>query len=208
MYARVTSVKIDPAKLDQGVANFKEKVVPMARTAPGYAGVALLLNRETGEGGGVTYWNTLADMNAAEQVGQQARRQSSEATGAEVLDVDRFEIVLVNRVADPVAPLYSRVNQLYADPSRIEEAIAFVRDTAIPNLSTQKGYRSILMGVNRMTGRCFVTSNWETSEDRAASEPAAVGQRRQAATIAGAKDVEVTLFEVAFIEVKQPIVAR
>ena len=83
-----------------------------------------------------------------------------------------------------------------------------MRDTAIPNLSTQKGYRSILMGVNRMTGRCFVTSNWETSDDRAASEPAAVDQRRQTTTIAGAKDVEVTLFEVAFIEVKQPIVAR
>lgn len=208
MYARVTTFKIDPAKLDQGIANFKEKVVPMARTAPGYAGVALLLDRESGEGAGVTYWDTLTDMNTAEQVGQQARRQSSEATGAEVVDIDRFEMVLVNRVADPVAPLYCRVNQLYADPRRIDEGIAFVRDKAIPNLSTRKGYRSILMGVNRMTGRCIVTSNWETSEDRAASEPAVVDQRREAATIAGAKDVEVTLFEVAFVEIKQPTVAH
>ncbi len=207
MFARVTSVKIDPAKLDQGIANFKERVVPMARTAPGYAGAALLVDRDTGEGGGVTYWDTLSDLNAAEQIGQQARRQSTEATGAEVIDVDRFEVVLVTRVAAPTAPLFCRVNQLYADPQRIEEAIAFVRDSVIPNLSKLKGYRSIVMGVNRMTGRCFVTSGWETADDRAASEPAVVDQRREATNIAGAKDVEVTLFEVPFIEIKQPAVA-
>jgi hypothetical protein len=63
-----------------------------------------------------------------------------------------------------------------------------------------------VMGANRMTGRCFVTSGWETADDRAASEPAIVDQRREATTIAGAKDVEVTLFEVPFIEVKQPAV--
>ncbi len=207
MYARVTAVKIDPAKMDQGIANFKEQVVPMARTAPGYAGAALLVDRDTGEGGGVTYWDTLADLNAAEQVGQQARRQSTEATGAEVLDVDRFEMVLVNRVAGSAAPIFCRANQLYADTERIEEAIAFVRDRVTPNLSKLKGYRSIVMGVNRMTGRCFVTSGWDTADDRAASEPAVVDQRREATTIAGAKDVEVTLFEVAFIEVKQPTIA-
>jgi hypothetical protein len=52
-----------------------------------------------------------------------------------------------------------------------------------------------------------VTSNWETAEDRVASEPAVVDQRREEATIAGAKDVEWALFEVAFVEIKQLTVA-
>ena len=205
MYARVTAFKTDPAKIDQGVTSFKEKAVPLAQAAPGYAGTALMVDRETGEGGGVTYWNTVADMNAAEQVGQRARRESSEAIGAEVTDVDRFEIVLVDRVSgQPTAPVFARVNQLYANPDRIDEGIAFLRNKVVPNLSKQKGYRSLVMGVNRMTGRCFVTSGWETAEDRAASEAAVVGQRQEAATIAGARDVDVMLLEVAFIELKQP----
>jgi hypothetical protein len=77
-----------------------------------------------GDGAGITYWGTLADLNAAEQVGQQARAQSSEATEAEVIDVHRFELVLVNRALDPTAPLFRRVNQLYADPDRIDASIA------------------------------------------------------------------------------------
>src|SRR5262249_17766221 len=125
MFARVTTVRSDPGKMEQGIANFKEWVAPMARTAPGYAGIALLVDRDTGDGFGVPYWDTVADLNAAGQLGQQVRRQSTEATGAEVIDVDRFEMVLVNRAAEPSAPVFSRVNQLYADPQRIEEAIAF-----------------------------------------------------------------------------------
>lgn len=208
MFARVTTVRIDPARVEQAIASFKERVAPMARSAPGYAGIALLVDRDTGEGFGVTYWDSVADLNAAEQLGQEGRRQTTETVGAEVVDVDRFEMVLINRAAEPSAPVFSRVNQLYADPQRIDETIAFLRDRALPTLSALKGYRSLLMGVNRMTGRCVVTSNWATTEDRAASEAAVVDWRRQAATIAGAKDVEVRLLEVPFVEIKQPTRAR
>jgi heme-degrading monooxygenase HmoA len=203
MYARLTAVRIDPAKIDLGIANFKEKLVPVARTAPGYASAFLLIDRQTGEGGVVTYWETLADMNAAEQMGQQVRRESSEATRAEVIDVDRFELVLVDRIGEPRVPAFSRVNQLYADPGRIDEGIAFLRDRAIPNLRMQDGYLSLLMGVNRMTGRCLVTSNWASDEARAASEVVVTDQRREAMTIAGAKQVDVTLFEIVYLDINR-----
>jgi heme-degrading monooxygenase HmoA len=208
MFARATTVRSDPARVDQAIASFKERVAPMVRTAPGYAGIAMLVDRDTGDGFGVTYWDTVADLNAAEQLGQEGRRQTRETVGAEVVDVDRFEMVLIHRAAEPSAPVFSRVNQLYADPQRIDETIAFLRDRAAKTLSGLKGYRSLLMGVNRMTGRCVVTSNWETPEDRAGSESAIVDQRRQATTIAGAKDVEVRLLEVPFVEIKQPTRAR
>jgi heme-degrading monooxygenase HmoA len=208
MFVRLTAVRTDPSKIDLGIATFKDQVVPTIRSVPGYAGAGLLLDRETGEGAGVTYWETLAHLNAAEQIGQQARRQSSEAMGGEVIDVDRFELVLADRAADPTAPSFARVNQLYGDPGRLEEGIAFVRDRVLPNLTKQRGYQSLLVGVNRMTGRVIVTSNWRTAEDRAASDAAVAGQRGEAARILRANQVDVILFEVAFIEIKQPTRAR
>lgn len=208
MFVRMTSLKADPAKIDQGIATFKDRVVPTMRSVPGYAGAVLLLNRETGEGAGVTYWETLAHLNAAEQIGQQARRQSSEAMGGEVTDVDRFEMLLIDRASDPIAPSFSRINQLYADPNRVQEGIAFLRDRVLPNLSKQQGYRSLIAGVNRMTGRVMVVSSWTTAEARAASDAAVAGQRAEAARILGAGQVEVLLFEVPFIEIKQPTRAR
>jgi heme-degrading monooxygenase HmoA len=208
MFARATMFRGDPARVEQGIASFKERVAPMLRAAPGFAGISLLVDRDTGDGYGVTYWDTLGDLNAAEQVGQEGRRQSMDTAGAEVVDVDRIEMVLIHRAAEPSPPLFVRANQLFADPQRIDETVAFLRDRALPTLSGMKGFQSLLMGVNRMTGRCVVSSAWATPEDRAASESAVADWRRQAATIAGAKDVQVRLFEVPFVEIKQATRAR
>lgn len=204
MYARVTLVKSDPAKLGAAITNFSEKVVPAAQKASGYAGSFLLINRETGQGAGGTYWETLETMNAAEQIGLEARRQSIEATGTEVLDVDRFEIFLADRKGEPVAPTFARQTEIYADSQKIDGAIEFVRTSVRPNVAAQDGYRSLIGGVNRMTGRVFVTSNWKSAEARMASNEAIIRLRQEAAQIAGATTVSVDDWEVVFVEIKQP----
>jgi heme-degrading monooxygenase HmoA len=203
MYARVTLVKSDPAKLEAAVANFKEQVAPASRKAPGYAGSFLLINRESGEGAGGTYWETLDAMNAAEEIGLEARRQSIKSLGTEVLDVDRFEIFVADRRGEPAAPMFARQTQIYANVEKINDAIEFVRTSVRANVSAQVGYRSIIGGVNRMTGRVFVTSNWESAEARIASSDAVSGQRQEAAQIAGASTARVDEWEVAFVEITQ-----
>jgi hypothetical protein len=204
MYARVTLVKSDPSKLDAAIANFKEKVVPASRKGTGYAGAFLLVNRETGEGAGGTYWETLESLNAAEQIGMEARRQSIESIGSQILDVDRFEIFIADRKGEPVAPSFSRRSQIYADPEKISDAIEFVRKSVRPNMAGQDGYRSLIGAVNRMTGRIVVTSNWETTEARTASQAAATKQRQAAAEAAGAGSAQVDEWELAFAEITQP----
>jgi|GEM_PF-5759820 len=204
MYARVTLVKSDPAKLDAAIANFKEQVVPASRKAPGYAGSFLLINRESGEGAGGTYWESLDAMNAAEDIGLEARRQSIKSLGTEVLDVDRFEIFLADRKGEPVAPMFARQTQIYANTEKINDAIEFTRTSVQANVAAQIGYRSLIGGVNRMTGRVFVTSNWESAEARIASSDAVSGQRKEAAQIAGASTARVDEWEVAFVEITQP----
>lgn len=203
MYARVTLVKSDPSNLDAAIANFKEEVVPASRKGPGYAGAFLLINLETGEGAGGTYWQSLDAMNAAEQIGLESRRQSIESIGTKILDVDRFEIFIADRKGEPVAPSFARQSQIYADPDKINDAIEFVRKSVLSNMAAQKGYRSLIGGVNRMTGRIVVTSNWESAEARTASQEAGTEQRQAAAQVAGAGSAQVDEWEVAFIDITQ-----
>jgi heme-degrading monooxygenase HmoA len=203
MYVRITSVKSAPDRIEQGIANFEQQVVPAVRQQPGYAGAALLVNRDTGEAAGVTYWESLDALNASEEMGIQARSQAAGSMEADVLDVDRFEMVIAERVAgEAKSHTFARVNQLYAQPGRIDELIAFMRDNAA-SVIQQKGCRALLMGVNRMTGRCFVNSIWESAADREASEAAVTGLRKKAGEVAGGQ-ARVTLGEVAFVELKQP----
>jgi heme-degrading monooxygenase HmoA len=203
MYARVTLVKSDPSKLDAAIANFKEKVVPASRLGPGYAGAFLLVNRETGEGAGGTYWESLESLNAAEQIGIDSRRQSIESIGTEILDVDRFEMFVANRKGEPVAPSFSRQSQIYADPQKINDAIDFVKNSVLPNMAAQAGYRSLIGAVNRMTGRMVVTTSWESAEARTASQQVGTKQREAAAQVAGAGSARVDEWEVAFVEITQ-----
>jgi heme-degrading monooxygenase HmoA len=203
MYVRITGVKSTPDRIEQGIANFEQQVVPAVRQQPGYMGAALLVNRDTGDATGVTYWESLDALNASEEMGIQARTQAAGSMEAEVLDVDRFEMVIAERLAgEAKSHTFARANQLYAQPGRIDELIAFMRDNAA-SVMQQKGCRALLMGVNRMTGRCFVNSIWESAADREASEAAVTGLRKKAGEVAGGQ-ASVTLGEVAFVELKQP----
>jgi len=56
-----------------------------------------------------------------------------------------------------MVPTYSRQTQIYADPAKIDEAIAFVRSSVRASVAAHAGYRSLIGGVNRMTVRVFVT---------------------------------------------------
>ncbi len=202
VYLRATHVMTNPARLEEGIANFKETFMPGARAMSGYAGAVLMLDRDSGEGYAGTYWSDLASMNAAEQAARDFRRQSSQATGAEVLDVDRFEVVLAERRGATV-PSFSRINELYGDPSRADAAIEHLRSNVVPHVSGMEGFISVVAFLNRMTGRTVVTTTWASAEARAASAQAVVGARREAAQAAGAGDVRVQEFEVVVLELKQ-----
>lgn len=205
VYLRVTHVRTDPARLEEAIANFRERSVPAAAAAPGYAGIVLMVDRGSGEAYAATYWSDLAAMNAAEQAGRDLRLQTAQATSAEILDVDRFEMVMAERRGMSI-PSFCRVNELYGDPSRTEVATEHLRSTVVPILAGQEGFLSAASFVNRMTGRTVVTSAWVSAEARAASAEAVTAPRRAAAQVAGTEDVRVREFEVVVADFTEALV--
>lgn len=204
MYVRVTRVRSAPDRLDQGIASFEQQVVPATRQEPGFMGAALVVNRETGEATAATYWDTLDALNASEQVSTRRRVESTGSFGAAVMDVDRFEVVIFDRpaaVTEAKSGTFLRMNELYAQPTKLDQLINFMRERA-PSVLQQQGSRAMVMGVNRMTGHTFVNSVWETAADRETSEAAVAGLRKEAGEVAGGQ-VVVTLGEGVFVELKQ-----
>lgn len=202
MYVRATRVQSPPDGIEKGIAYFKEKVVPAVKAAPGNAGAVLLVDRKTGSAVGITMWETVQALNASEQLGITSRTQSAAAMGGSIVNVERFEQVIQDRAQPPKAGVFVRLNTVAGTPERIDNAIKFI-EKSLPVLRTQKGYRALLMNVDRMTGRGTVASVWDTRADLEASEAKASGLRRDAADAAGAADVKVEIFETAFAEVKQ-----
>ena len=187
MFIRATRIQTPPDKVDAAIANFKQQVLPAARSAPGNAGAALLVNRETGVGIGITYWDSAKALATNEQMG------------------------IKTRTATPKADTFIRINTLNADPDKVDALTVFVRNKVLPVLKPLKGFRSVIMGVDRQTGRSTVATTWDTLADLKASEDRISALRKESAKAAGvtsADGVEVEIFEVPAIEVTQAVAAN
>lgn len=205
MYLRVTAFKSEPGKLDEGIAFLKNKIIPSLNKAPGYLGTSCIVDRDKNEGAASTLWESLEAMNNAEQLGQQARSQSSEATGLEIVDVDRFEITAFEMPSPtPQLPSYMRLTTAYGDPKKSEKVVEMVRD-AIPKIKQQPGFRSYSSGINRATGRGFTASTWASAEQREASDKALSAVRQPVVDAGKMYGLQIQNFEVVIADVKVPV---
>lgn len=204
MYLRVTAFKSEPGKLDEGIAFLKNKIIPSLSKAPGYLGTTCIVDREKGEGAAGTLWESLEAMNSAEQAGQQARTQSSDATGMEVVDVDRFEITAFEMASPtPQLPSYTRLTTAYGDPKKSDKIVEMVRGV-LPKIKQQPGFRSYSSGINRATGRGFTASTWATPEQREASDKALASTRQPVVEAGKMYGLQIQNFEAVIADVKVP----
>lgn len=205
MYLRVTAFKSDPAKLDEGIAFMKDKIIPTLTQLPGCLGATCIVDREKGSGVASTLWESLEAMNKAEDAGNQARIRSTEATGIEVVDVDRFEIT-VREIAQPNAPLpsYTRVITAYGDPAKTEKTAQMLRES-IPQIKARPGFRAFVAGVNRATGRGFTSSSWDSPEHREDSDKMLAASRPPVIEAGGLYGLEIANVETVIAEIKLPV---
>lgn len=68
--------------------------------------------------------------------------------------------------------MYARSTTIQAQSSSIDAGIAHVRDSVMPALKGIDGCVGLSLMVDRTSGRCIVTSSWESEEAMHASEDA------------------------------------
>ncbi len=202
MFVRETRVQGPPDRVQEAIQNYEKTILPVVRKTPGNVGAALLVNRQTGAGIGITYWESAKALAASEEMGNQARAQSAkDVPGSSVINVERAEIMIMDRVAPPMKGSMLRVNTLNADPQKLDAAIQHIRNHVLPILNAQKGYRATIAGIDRPSGRLTVATVWDSKADLDASESKVAGPRAEVAKAAGAgSDVQIEIFETALAD--------
>ena len=66
--------------------------------------------------------------------------------------------------------MYARVTWLEGSPAQAREAIAAMREQAIPAIEAAPGFQELLFLVDREGGRALAVTLWETLEDLEGSE--------------------------------------
>ena len=208
MFLRATRVQTPPDKVEQAIENFETNILKAARSAPGNQGAALLVNRQTGAALGVTYWESAKALAASEQFGIQSRTQATEkVSGSHIVNVERGELMIMDRAGAPKAGTFLRLITVNGDPEKLDAAIVQIRNHVLPVLKAQKGYRATVVAVDRQSGRLSASTTWDSKADLDASESKVAGPRAEAAKAAGAgpHDVQVEIFETAVIEISAAV---
>jgi len=199
MYMRLTRVQSSPDQMEQVITNFTGRVMPAVKQAMGYAGAALYLNRETGQAAGATFWESAQALAASELMGIATRTQAADSTGVKILNVERFQIVLLDRAKPPKTPAYTRVDNGFTPPERLDDFANFIRDDVTPALRQRNGYRWMTTNVDRTSGVLAVTSNWDTAQDREQGDSSFAPVLLRAAEF-GLNPIRIDFYEQAALE--------
>ena len=95
MHARVSTIQLDPARIDETVSDFEEQDLPRFRQIAGFRGFTLLIDRAGGKIVGTSYWDSPELMEASEEEGASARQRVADQGGAQSPPVvERFEVAI------------------------------------------------------------------------------------------------------------------
>jgi hypothetical protein len=99
--------------------------------------------------------------------------------------------------------MYARTATLRGRPNAMDEAITFVQQEWLPSTTGLDGCTGMSMLAGRRSGRCIVTTGWETEETMRASLDGMRDSRARLGKILGAVAV-VSQWEVALMHRAQP----
>src|SRR3954452_25204741 len=96
MYARSTTVHADPQRIDEGIANVRDEVMPAVQSMPGCMGLSMLCDRDSGRCIITTSWDSEESMSASRDAVRAMRERAADVMGGQ-FDVQEWEIVLLHR---------------------------------------------------------------------------------------------------------------
>lgn len=133
MYCRVIRLKGDPSKTEEAIKGWINGLLPALKQQPGFAGATLAGNRTTGEGLGVSYFESEKTMiDARDRVRPEAMKVM-DAVGSTIVEEDTCEVAVSERFKPAKSGAFVRVTTVQADPAHIAEGIKYFQEKVVPS---------------------------------------------------------------------------
>ena len=165
-------VGLAPERADEMVEAFEESdYLDRLAESAGFEGYLLAADRGRGKITAMSFWRSLPDLEASDQVAEAARAMRIAAARPERRPiVDRYEVVLDRGIERFEG--YLRLSRLSDLAPRAQEAMieAFEESDYIDRLEEMSGFRGYLLAADREHGKLTAMSLWESERDRRASD--------------------------------------
>jgi heme-degrading monooxygenase HmoA len=91
-WVRLSTLRGDPAKIDDGVRHFASQTVPEVEKLPGFRAAILMVDRASGETLVATVWDGKSELEASSDPAGPIRAAAAEALGASDSRVESYEV--------------------------------------------------------------------------------------------------------------------
>ena len=204
MYARTTTIMADPTRIDDGIADVRDNVMPALSEMDGCVGVSLLCDRDSGRCIATTAWETEEAMAATRDRVMQMRARAMEQFGATDSQVQEWEIAAMHRLHPAGDDACARVGWNRMDPGRADEVLDAFRTQIIPRMDDTPGFCSLSLMIDRQAGLGSLTAVYADRAAMDASRDQVTQMRAAFAQQMGMEILEVAEFDVALHHLRVP----
>ena len=99
MFARVTTFRTPPEKLGEGLAIYRDQVIPWLRDSTGFRGWIALVDRENNRALSVTFWATREAASDSPESGSALRDEIAASVSATMETLEVYEVAAVEALA-------------------------------------------------------------------------------------------------------------
>jgi heme-degrading monooxygenase HmoA len=204
MYARTTTIIADPTRMDDGIADVRDNVMPAVSDMDGSVGLSMLCDRDSGRCIVTTAWETEEAMAATRERVLQMRERATRQFGASDSDVHEWEIAAVHRLRPATDDSCARVGWSRIDPGRTDETLDAFRSTIIPRMDDVPGFCSLSLLIDRQTGQGSVTAVYADRASMAATRDQLSRMRDEFAAQMGVEVTDEAEFDVVIHHLRVP----
>ncbi len=94
MFARVTNAKGPANSIEQLRTTVNQQILPAVRGISGFRGLLSLADPTSGKAVTISLWESEDAMKQAEETANRLRASTMAATGADIVSVDRYEVLV------------------------------------------------------------------------------------------------------------------
>ena len=203
MYARSTTMRIEPTAVDDLVSVVGEEILPMVTQQQGCVGLSLLVDRDSGRCITTSAWDSADAMQGSAERVRESRERLALRFGT-TAEVQQWEVAVLHRAHPAGEGASARVAWLRADPANLGGVIEAYRDSLMPWWERTPGFRSNSLLLDRDTGRCASAVAFESRDAMAHTRDQFTTLREEFAQRMGMQIEEVAEFDVALAQLRVP----
>lgn len=203
MFVRSTVIDAEPARVGDGVAFVRDRVLPLITDLDGNLGLTMLVNRVTGRTVTSSMWGTRAAMERTVPTVVPVRNEVAMLLGGMPV-AEEWEVAELFRVRRDEPGFANRSTRLEFDPGDAEQLVDIYRTTTVHALSMLDGFASAGLLIDLDEGRAVSLVTFVDRQSMEDSRRAAAEIRRTSVDKAHARATEVVESEMVLAELHLP----